>query len=539
MHRLTVSLLTLSLFLAPLAGAQTWTSQSYESQPATLRAIHFIDANTGWAAGYDGLIVHTTNGGTSWSKQTTGITTRFVALRFIDANYGWANTGLKVFRTENGGGTWNDMTGLDANAAIFRNTIFPVSSTVAWSTAQANGQRWFYRYTATSATAVTEETFGLITSGVQLLDLWFVDQDNGWAVGTSGQIWKIANASTGSPSFTNQTNTSVTSANLRGIYMLDADNGLAVGDNGTIIKTTNGGTDWSTVTSGISSTLRDVLALDMNNVIVVGDGGVIRRTTNGGADWTTETSGVSTVLWSISYTGTSPGYIAGGDLSTSQNGVILKTTDPLPVQLSAFIASAVGLSVELRWTTETEVENYGFEVERRSVARVPDGQGMVEDLNNGNQTPLNSNTPWQTVGFVEGAGTSSMRREYSYVDRLVSPGRYAYRIRQIDFSGSSTLTNALEIEVSNLPSGFVVTSAYPNPFNPTTTLSFRLSDPGRVLVKIYNLFGEELAVAVDSEFPAGTGHNVVLDASGFPSGTYIARISAGRTTVSRKLLLVK
>lgn len=523
MYRLIVSILTLSRLLAPLAGAQTWTPQSYESEPATLRAIHFIDANTGWAAGYDGLIVHTTNGGTSWSKQTTGITTRLVALRFVDANYGWANTGLKVLRTEDGGGTWNDMSGLDANAAIFRNTIFPVSSTVAWATAQActpTCQRWFYRYTATSATTVTEETFGLITSGVQLHRLWLVDQDNGWAVGTSGQIWKITNGSTGSPSFANQTNTSVTSANLRGIYMLDADNGWAVGDNGTIIKTTNGGSDWSTVTSGISSTLHDVHALDMNNVIVVGDGGVIRRTANGGADWTTQTSSVSTVLWSVSYPAASPGYVAGGDLSTSQNGVILKTADPLPVQLSAFTASTFGSSVELRWRTETEVENYGFEVDRRR------------------QDPLSGPDSWNTVGFVQGAGTSSMPREYFHVDRLVPPGRYAYRIRQIDFSGSSTLTRAIEIEVSSLPSDFLVTS-YPNPFNPTTTLAFALPEPGRVLIRIYNLFGEDVATVADRDFSAGAGHKVVFDASGFPSGTYIARISAGPTTVTRKLLLLK
>ncbi|GJQ21933.1 MAG: hypothetical protein HBSIN02_22880 [Bacteroidia bacterium] len=521
MLRFTISALALCLSVAPALRAQNWSSQTIPTS-ATLRAIHFIDANNGWAAGYDGVILHTTNGGSNWNSQTSGISTRLVAIRFVDANYGWANTGLKVLRTEDGGSTWNDMTGLDANAAIFRNTIFPISSTVAWSTAQASGQRWFYRYTATSATAVTEETFNLISSSAQLLDLWFVDQDNGWAVGTSGQIWKITSASTGSPSFTNQTNTSVTSSNLRGVYMVDGNNGWAVGDNGTIIKTTNGGTDWSTVTSGISSTLRDVHALDMNNVIVVGDGGVIRRTSNGGTDWTTETSNVSTVLWSIGYPGASPGYIAGGDFSTSQNGVILKTTDALPVQLSAFSASVIGSRVDLRWRTESEVENHGFEIERRQMRGQSSGSA-----------------PWIVLGFVVGAGTSSIPRDYSYVDRDLQSGRYAYRIRQIDFSGSSTLSNALEVETATLPTNLQVSSAYPNPFNPTTTFLFTLPEPGRVVVRIYTIFGEELATVVDKYLPAGGEHKAVFDASGLPSGTYIARISAGPNTVMQKLLLLK
>jgi photosystem II stability/assembly factor-like uncharacterized protein len=215
-----------------------------------------------------------------------------------------------------------------------------VSSTVAWSTAQGGGLRWFYKYTATSSTVVTEQTFGLITSGVQLLDLWFVNQDNGWAVGTAGQIWKISSASTESPNFTNQTNTEVTSSTLRGVYFLDANNGWAVGDEGTIIKTNNGGTIWSVLSSGTLTNLKDVHFHDLNNGCVVGEGGLIRVTTDGGNNWSTQTSNVTTTLWSVIYIGSAPGFIAGGDLSTSGNGTILRTDIALPVQKMSELPSA-------------------------------------------------------------------------------------------------------------------------------------------------------------------------------------------------------
>lgn len=311
-------------------SAQTWTPQIPPSTQ-TLRAVHFINSNEGWAAGYDGII-HTANSGLSWSTQLSGSPYRLIAIRFLDANYGWANAGLKVFRTENGGVSWKDMAGIDPNAIIFRNVIFPVSPTVAWATAQGGGQRWFYRYTATSPTVVTEQTFGLIGSSVALYDLWFVDVDNGWAVGLAGQIWKINSASSETPGFTNQTNTSVISTTLRGVFFLDANNGWAVGDAGKIIKTTNGGTDWSLLTSGTTTNLKDVYFKDINIGFAVGESGLILATTDGGANWTTQTSGVTTTLWGVLFTGSAPGFIVGGDLSTSGNGTILRTDNPLLAQ---------------------------------------------------------------------------------------------------------------------------------------------------------------------------------------------------------------
>ena len=290
----------------------------------------FINESKGWAAGYDGII-GTANGGTTWTTQLSNSPYRLIAIRFTDENYGWANAGLKVFRTENGGTTWHDMAGIDPNAIIFRNVIFPVSQNVAWATAQGGGTRWFYKYTATSATTVTEQTYGLIASSTQLLDLWFTDVNNGWAVGLGGQIWKIGDANTDTPTFTNQTTAAATQNTLRGVFFLDSSHGWAVGDGGALISTSNGGTTWSAFASGTTTNLRDVHFVDLNHGTVVGENGLIMNTDNGGTSWTTQASGVTTTLFSIFYSGGAPGFIAGGDLATSTNGVMLRSDIPLNV----------------------------------------------------------------------------------------------------------------------------------------------------------------------------------------------------------------
>lgn len=324
-------------------SAQTWTSQTLPNTQ-TMRSIYFINSNEGWAAGYDGII-HTTNGGSLWSSQISNCPERLGSIKFVDANYGWANGGHRILRTENGGESWNELLGIDINAGIFRNVIFPVSSTVAWATAQfGGGPRWFYRYTATSATTVTEQTYGLTGSYVRLINLWFVDQNNGWAVGDLGHIWRITNASSEAPNFTDQRNIGVITSTLWGVFFLDLNNGWAVGDGGTIIKTINGGTNWSILTSGTTANLKDVHFKDINNGCVVGEGGLILVTSDGGANWSPQTSGVTTTLWSVMYVGSAPGFIAGGDFSTSGNGTILRTDNVLPVQSTSELPTAFTLN---------------------------------------------------------------------------------------------------------------------------------------------------------------------------------------------------
>ncbi|MCI0529878.1 MAG: YCF48-related protein, partial [Nitrospira sp.] len=165
-----------------------------------------------------------------------------------------------------------------------------------------------------------EETFS--KSSPFLYDVYFIDPDNGWAVGGSGQIVRITNASSSSPIVTDQS--SGTTLGLNGLHMLNANNGWVVGDVGTILRTTDGGNIWIAQTSGTTANLEDVHFVDLNYGWVVGDGGLILTTSDGGNTWTSESSGVSTDLLSVFFVNQGLGFAVGA------NGVILKRTQAPP-----------------------------------------------------------------------------------------------------------------------------------------------------------------------------------------------------------------
>ncbi|HEX9614659.1 MAG TPA: T9SS type A sorting domain-containing protein, partial [Bacteroidota bacterium] len=191
---------------------------------------------------------------------------------------------------------------------------------------------------------------------------------------------------------------------------------------------------------------------------------------------------------------------------------------PLPVQLSSFAATSTLLGVELQWTTESEVNNYGFEVERRAVG------GVAE---------------WSRIGFVQGAGTSSAGRDYSFTDTEVSHGRYAYRVKQIDLNGAFTYYGAMEVEVGIAPQNLALEPNFPNPFNPSTSIAFTVPQDGRATLKVFNVLGQEVAVLFDEEATAGRAYRQTFDASSLPTGVYISRLEFGGQMVMRKMLFVK
>jgi len=228
------------------------------------------------------------------------------------------------------------------------------------------------------------------------------------------------------------------------------------------------------------------------------------------------------------------------DLSTTVTSfsefILGSDDDVLPVQMSSFTASASRLNAELKWRTESEVENHGFEVERRVVSG-PETFNLPPEADP--PSAEKPETTWLTVGFIPGAGTSSSPRDYSFVDKPDQPGRYAYRIKQIDHSGAFTYTSALEVNIGLAPMEFNLAQNYPNPFNPTTTIEFTLPQDGRVVLKIYDLQGREVATLVDEERHAGVYHQVLFDASRLASGLYFSRLQSGGLQSVKKIVLLK
>jgi hypothetical protein len=214
----------------------------------------------------------------------------------------------------------------------------------------------------------------------------------------------------------------------------------------------------------------------------------------------------------------------GAVLSTPVSGVSGRSTHEydlsiVPVELTSFTANIVGSNVELSWTTATELNNSGFEIERR------------ED-----------NVSFTKIAFVPGFGTTTEPKSYSYTDQSVNTGTYYYRLKQIDFDGSFTYSGVVEVDVS-LPSKFALEQNYPNPFNPSTSIQFSLPVDAQVTIGVYNLVGEKVAEIASGNFTAGS-QKVTFNASALTSGIYFYQLNAtgndGKTFSSvKKMALLK
>jgi hypothetical protein len=197
----------------------------------------------------------------------------------------------------------------------------------------------------------------------------------------------------------------------------------------------------------------------------------------------------------------------------AQTAVTLDANNVIPVELTSFSALVTGNDVKLLWETASELNNSGFSIERKY-----------------------SNSEYLEVGFVPGFGTTTEPKSYSFVDSKLEGGSYTYRLKQIDFDGSFTYSNEIEVEVA-APATFSLDQNYPNPFNPSTTISFTIPK-SFVTLKVFDVLGNEVATLANEEKPAGT-YQVSFDASLLSSGVYLYKIQAGDIVQTRKMLLLK
>jgi hypothetical protein len=188
---------------------------------------------------------------------------------------------------------------------------------------------------------------------------------------------------------------------------------------------------------------------------------------------------------------------------------------PLAVQMTSLTAKATPSGVELRWITVTETNNYGFSVERQD----------------------KPNSQWSNIGFVQGAGTTSSPRTYTFIDAEVNPGDYSYRIKQTDKNGSFAYSPALEVNVGLAPKGFSLSQNYPNPFNPSTTIQYQLPQSSHVTLTVYNVLGQPIDQLVNDDENAGN-HRIQWNPN-VSNGVYFYRLKAGNFVDVKKLILLK
>ena len=191
----------------------------------------------------------------------------------------------------------------------------------------------------------------------------------------------------------------------------------------------------------------------------------------------------------------------------------------LPVELSSFASAVNGRNVELNWTTTSETNNSGFDIERSNVK-------------------VQMSNEWIKVGNVAGNGTTTTGHSYSYTDRNLAAGNYNYRLKQTDFNGNFEYFNLSNEVVIGIPTKFELSQNYPNPFNPTTNLEFGISELGFVSLKVYDASGKEVATLVN-EMKSPGYYSVQFDGSILSSGIYFYTISSGNFTATKKMTLLK
>ena len=306
----------------------------------------------------------------------------------------------------------------------------------------------------------------------------------------------------------------------------DSLNGLACtfinsGNDRHLSRTSDGGATWTPilpVPSGLSGlttyyiayakgTIGSYVITSNNNI-----GGPVQAfpgsayTNDDGATWTKNSNlpfgPMTFASWNIGWSG-------------GVNDSIYKwDSNVLPVELTSFTAQAQDQTVILNWVTATELNNNGFEIQRK----------VLE-------------SDFATVGFVKGEGTTTNQKEYSFVDRNLADGKYFYRLKQLDFNGVYEYSNTIEVDVRSLDN-FTLEQNYPNPFNPTTTIGYVLQEKSSTKLILMNAIGEEIAVLVNEEQDKGY-HRAELDGKNLSSGIYFYTLQAGSFTQTKKLILMK
>jgi len=241
-------------------------------------------------------------------------------------------------------------------------------------------------------------------------------------------------------------------------------------------------------------------------------------------DWTGPSNFTQVATWNWTQNGTKPNEIHVNDLygaaATDEMYVddfsFCNTMPPIiPVELTSFTGNVNNLGqVVLNWETATELNNHMFEIERKT-----------------------ETSEFRTVGYIEGAGTTNEPRSYSYLDKTAEQGINYYRLKQVDFNGTYSYSNVVEVDVVS-PVTFELAQNYPNPFNPSTIINYSIPEAGNIRLSVYNLVGEEVAVLVNGFSQAGS-FEVTFDASNLSTGVYLYKLQSANSVQTKKMMLLK
>jgi photosystem II stability/assembly factor-like uncharacterized protein len=612
-----------SFVLHTTNGGINWIHQPCGNM-GPLYNLFFNDANNGWVVGEYGEVFKTTDGGVNWIHQTSN-TESLYDVHFMDANTGWAVGGhngpqpnvkvdqtngaylqsTSIIHTVDGGTTWTaQMDTLDALlygvSFLDNNFGFAVGRTPAYLYCSGSYSGIILR-TKDGGASCTIIDAG-ITSGWKsgFKEFCFTDDGDGIIVGNYGVILKSSNDGTIWHSQLNGT-----TKDLISIAFTDANNGFVVGNSGTIMRTIDSGADWITQPSGTTINLTDICFADEYNGWIVGFSqyngswtSIILHTTDGGINWLQQTSFAGSIqLYDLCFVDANNGWAAGAEYSGDGDGVILRTTDGGINWLTSMVQPSIGhfFSVYFidsntgwacgdgdiilkttnggtSWTTHVPSpgayyscvyfvdENNGWAVGDRVIHTTNGGANWSTRIN------YNYGTYYFKTDFVD-LNNGWIVGRTSFINQLIlkttngglswssqSTGTY-HQLNSVNFRDNNVgwlvgengtilhTTNGgvsfvEEEEIDEVPTEFLIFQNYPNPFNPSTRIQYQVASNSYVSLVVYDILGNEIETLVNEEKPIGT-YEITWYAEGLPSGVYFYQLKAGSLIETKKMMLLK
>ncbi|MBI2418149.1 MAG: T9SS type A sorting domain-containing protein [Ignavibacteriales bacterium] len=230
-------------------------------------------------------------------------------------------------------------------------------------------------------------------------------------------------------------------------------------------------------------------------------------------------SGLNIVNGGNLYLAWSYGVTTGTTTSNAQAVGIDNVSIPgggvLPVELTTFKAFKSGNNIKISWATANEINNSGFEI-----AKSQEGQNF-----------------WKTIGSVSGSGNSNSPKKYYFLDRNPFYGKTDYKLIQIDNDGTRKNIGQVEFEFLR-PNNYSIEQNFPNPFNPTTMISFYIPEDANVKLAVYNILGVRVKELLNGYLTEGK-YDIVFDGKDLPSGCYMYTLTSGNFSKTMKMTLLK
>ncbi len=538
----------------------TWTVLK-DGSAETFEAVDFIDSLNGWAVGDNlGMIVKTTDGGVSWVQQDTG--RPVTAIQMLSSTTGWAvgPNGL-ILSTTDGGSTWNPYTGLGLTALM--TSVFFIDQSTGW----IGGDYPATLFKTTDGGATWNDQTATIDLNETVESIHFIDQQTGWFVGynypdTVG-IGVIEKTTDGGATWVNQT--SGTSDFLLSIDFLNQTTGWAVGGNGVIVRTTDAGTTWTRDSSYTTDELDNVVVRPGAGAWIVG--GRILRTNFGSLP---ELSSVN-MLWHwnlVSLPLNVSDRSRGAVFPTSTSGSMYEYVPGSGYLLTDTLA--YGRGYWLKFPSAQTVEVQGNVLDSLSIP-CPKGWsimgGIMSDVPVSNIIQNPPGSIYAVYGYNAGYYVpTSVVHGTGYWVKCTTPctltlrtnvggisPKYLTDVSQLKTDELPPPAPAGEglrpLESAALPATYALHQNFPNPFNPTTLIRYDLPEASDVRLTVYTILGQEVSTLVDGVENPGfhtAQWNGTSDAGeSLSSGLYIYRLQAvsvksgARFLQVNKMLFVK